>query len=257
MGESVEYQVNGGVAWITLNRPDNHNAMTSSLTSELDEAFELANKDAVARIIVFGARGRTFCAGADLKSRGKGAIGVPGRYGASPYVSILTQIMDGAKPVVGRIQGSAFAGGLGLVAACDVAVCVEAAHFAYTEVRLGLAPWMLSVVLERKGALKPSAPYLLNGEKFDAHQAKAMNLIARVVPEAALDQAVQEEIDRFLLCAPNALIETKRIFRTVPTMPMAEAFTYAERASRAMFEGEEGQEGMAAFKEKRKPRWVP
>jgi len=257
MGESVEYEVKGGVAWITLNRPDNHNAMTASLTGELDEAFELANGDADARIIVFGARGRTFCAGADLKSRGKGAIGAPGRHGASPYVSILTQIMEGAKPVVGRIQGSAFAGGLGLVAACDVAVTVETARFAYTEVRLGLAPWMLSVVLQRKGALQLSAPYLLNGEKFDAQQARAMNLIARVVPESGLDRAVQEEVERFLLCAPNALFETKRIFRTVPGMPMHEAFTFAEKASRALFEGEEGQEGMTAFKEKRKPRWAP
>lgn len=257
MGESVEYQVKDGVAWITLNRPDNHNAMTASLTSELDEALELANQDANARIIVFGARGRNFCAGADLKSRGRGAVGAPGRHGASPYTSILTQILDGAKPVVGRIQGGAFAGGLGLVAACDVAVTVDTARFAFTEVRLGLAPWMLSVVLQRKGALQLSAPYLLNGERFDARQAQAMNLVARVVPEAELDQAVQEEVDRFLLCAPNALIETKRIFRTLPGLAMQEAFTFAEKASRALFEGEEGQEGMTAFKEKRKPRWAP
>lgn len=256
MGESVEYEVRGGVASITLNRPDNHNAMTASLTSELDEALELANHDGAARLIVLGARGRHFCAGADLKSRGKGAVGSAGRHGASPYTSILTQIMEGAKPVVGRIQGGAFAGGLGIVAACDVAVTVESARFAFTEVRLGLAPWMLSVVLQRKGALALSAPYLLNGERFDAHQARAMNLVARVAPDEALDQAVQEEVERFLLCAPNALVETKRIFRTIPTMPMQEAFTFSERESRKLFEGEEGQEGMAAFREKRKPRWA-
>ena len=257
MGESIEYEVKGGVAWITLNRPDNHNAMTASLTSELDEALEDANRNDQARLIVLGARGRTFCAGADLKSRGRGALGSPGRHGASPYTSILTQMLDGTKPVVGRIQGSAFAGGLGIVTACDVSVVVESARFAFTEVRLGLAPWMLSVVLQRKGALTLSAPWLLNGERFDAHQARAMNLVERVVADEALDQAVQEEVDRFLQCAPNALVETKRIFRTIPAMAMEEAFAFAEGESRKLFDGEEGQEGMAAFREKRKPRWAP
>jgi methylglutaconyl-CoA hydratase len=257
MGDSVEYEVRNGVAWITLNRPDNHNALTAALTGELDMALDEANHAPDARLIVLAARGRHFCAGADLKSAGRGAVGTGGRHGASPYTSILTQLLEGAKPVVGRIQGGAFAGGLGLVAACDVAVAAQTARFAFTEVRLGLAPWMLSVVLQRKGALASCAPYLLNGERFDADQARAMHLVRRVAPEEALDQAVQEEVERFLLCAPGALGETKRIFRTIPTMPMPEAFAFAERQSAALFQGQEGQEGMEAFREKRKPRWAP
>jgi methylglutaconyl-CoA hydratase len=256
MANAVLYEVREGVAWITLNRPENHNAMTAELTAELDEALERANADDGARLIVLGANGRHFCAGADLKSSGRGAVGSPGRHGPSPYTSILTQMLDGSKPVVGRIQGGAFAGGLGMVAACDLAVTAESARFAFTEVRLGLAPWMLSVVLERKGALALAAPWLLNGERFDARQAQAMNLVARVAAEDALDQAVREEVERFLLCAPNALRETKRILRTLPGMPLAQAFALAAEESRKLFEGPEGQEGMAAFKEKRKPRWA-
>ena len=256
MGESVLYEVRDGVARITLNRPDNHNAFSASLTAELDEALEDANRNPAARLILLAANGRNFCAGADLKSAGRGAVGGGGKHASSPYVSILTQIPDGDKPVVARVQGGAFAGGLGLVAACDVTVTVDSARFAFTEVRLGLAPWMLAVVLQRKGALALCAPYLLNGERFDAPQAKAMNLVERVAPEAELDRAVQEEVERFLLCAPVSLRETKRLLREIPAMPTAQAFVHAEQASRALFDGEEGREGMAAFREKRKPRWA-
>ncbi|MCZ6552736.1 MAG: enoyl-CoA hydratase-related protein [SAR324 cluster bacterium] len=257
MGNSVEYEVRDQAAWITLNRPENRNALSVELTGELDRYLDQASREESARAIVLAGNGRHFCAGADLKNAGKGAVGSAGLHGTSPYTSILTQIMDGSKPVIARVQGGAFAGGLGLTVACDVVVAGESARFGFTEVRLGLAPWMLSVVLRRKGVLTRSAPYLLNGERFGAQEALAMNLVQRAVPDDGLDAAVEEELERFRQCAPHALAETKRIFRTVPTLPMGEAFAFAEKASAALFNGEEGQEGMAAFREKRKPRWAP
>ena len=256
MGESVLYEVRDQVAWITLNRPDNHNALTSELTEELDEALEKANLDDGARLIVLAANGRHFCAGADLKRSGQGALGTRGRHGPTRYTSIVTQILEGAKPVLARVQGGAFAGGLGVMSACDIVVAAESSKFAFTEVRLGLAPWMLSVVLQRKGALQACAPWLLNGERFDAHQGMALNIVQRVAPDAELDAALREEVDRFLLCAPNALKETKRLLRTVPRMALTEALEFSAQESAKLFASEEGQEGMAAFKEKRKPRWA-
>jgi methylglutaconyl-CoA hydratase len=257
MGESVLYELRDQVAWLTLNRPDNHNALTAELTEELDEALEKANSDDGARLIVLAANGRHFCAGADLKRAGQGAVGIRGRHGPSRYTSIVTQILDGPKPVLCRVQGGAFAGGLGVMSACDIIVAAESSKFAFTEVRLGLAPWMLSVVLQRKGTLQASAPWLLNGERFDARQALAMNIVHRVAPDDGLDAALREEVQRFMHCSPQGLRETKRLLRTVPTLQLREALEFSAQESAKLFASEEGQEGMAAFKEKRKPRWAP
>ena len=256
MGDSVEYRIAERIAWITLNRPDNHNALSDALTGELDDAVHQANADDGVRFIVLGAKGKTFCAGADIKAAGQGTVGGGGLHGPSPYVSILNQLLDGPKPVVGRIQGGAFGGGLGLVTACDIIVAAESVPFAYSEVRLGVAPWMLSVVLQRKGVLTASAPLMLTGERFDAHKAQEINLVHKVVPDEALDQAVREEIEKLLACGPKALQDVKRIAQTIPALSLQEGFAFAERASAALFGSDEGREGMAAFREKRKPQWM-
>lgn len=256
MDAAVDYRVERHAAWITLNRPDNRNALTSELSEALDEAMERAIADEAVRVLVLAAKGRHFCAGADVKAGGRGAVGSGGRHGSSPYVSVLNQMLEGPKPVVGRVQGGAFGGGLGLVTACDMVVAGDSARFAYSEVRLGLAPWMLSVVLQRKGALQPSAALMLTGERFGAKRARELFLAHRVVADDDLDAAVGEELEKLRAGGPNALREVKRIFRTVPGMPLADAFAYAEQASRTLFEAEEGAEGMAAFREKRKPAWA-
>jgi methylglutaconyl-CoA hydratase len=242
----------GPAAWITLDSPENRNALSADLVRELGVHLRNASDDPAVRAIVLTGAGSAFCAGADLKNRGD--MGDGG--GGNPFVDILRLMRDGPKPVIAAINGAAFGGGLGLVAASDIAVAVAGAKFSFSEVRLGLIPAMISVVVLPKLGEHQTMRLFLTGERFDAERALDYGLLHRVAPEDGLAAAVQEEVDAIAKGGPIAIAEAKRLVRHVARVPEDEAFRYAEAKIAALFASAEAAEGMAAFVGKRPPRWV-
>ncbi len=207
-------------------------------------------------MIVLTGVGKSFCAGADLKGRGGGAVPEGQQGGRPPFSRAITDLWNSPKPVIGRIQGGAYGGGVGLMATCDFAICVDTLNFAFSEVRLGLAPSIISVFVLRKLSLPEATRTFLTGERFSAAEAVRMGLIHRAVPGEALDQAVAERIEALRACGPRALREVKTLLRTVPGLSLEAGLDWAETKNAELFNSEEGREGMAAFAAKRPPAWM-
>ncbi len=250
--EATLYDVQGGAAWITLNRPENRNALAQILVTELDEHLAAANDDPNVRCIVITGTGPAFCAGADLKNQGK-----PGERSGPAFPEVLKHIIDSPKPVIAAVNGAAFAGGLGLVGACDIVIAAEDAQFSFSEVRIGVIPAIIAVVCVPKLGIHHAMKLFVSGERFTGAQAVGFGLAHRAVAKDRLRAAVQEEIDMVCLGAPNAVVECKKLVRrAAEARPIDEAFRDMEAWSKRMFAAPDGQEGMAAFREKRKPAWV-
>jgi methylglutaconyl-CoA hydratase len=250
----VEYEVRGRAAWITLASPETRNALSSAMIDGLGAALVRGTDDPAVRVIVLTGRGPAFCAGADLK-RGGAAV-APGGGQRNPFVDVLKGMWDGPKPVVVAANGHAFGGGVGLVAAADVALAVESATFSFSEVRVGVIPAMISVVVLPKLGVHQTMRLFLTGRRFDAREALGYGILHRVVPVEGLEAAVLEEVDAIVQGGPIAIAEAKRLVRTVARLPMDEAFAYAEAKIAELFASAEAAEGMAAFAQKRKPSWV-
>lgn len=242
----------GNAAWITLDSPENRNALSAPLVAELRGHLLAATDDPEVRSIVLTGEGRAFCAGADLKSQGD--MGEAG--GSNPFIEILKLMRDGPKPVIVAANGHAFGGGLGLVAAADIAIGVESAKFSFSEVRLGVIPAMISVVVVPKIGENQSMRLFLTGERFEARRAVEYGLLHRAVPDAELEKAAEEETDAIALGGPIAIREAKKLVRLVSRLPEDEAYRYAGAKIAELFASAEAAEGMAAFLEKRPPRWA-
>ena len=255
-GELVHLVIAGGVATITLDSPHNRNALSRTLMSDLERHVHAAVADSRVRVIVLTGNGTVFCSGADLKERREPKPADAGAVGPAALVSIVTALWQSPRPVVGRINGAARAGGLGLMCACDIVVAVETATFAFSEVRVGVAPAIISVVtLPRLGPTR-GLELFLTGDPFDARAAVGYGFINQAVPPAELDAAVARYVASLLKGAPDALAETKRLVREVPGLPMAEAFERMAGLSARLFASAEAREGMRAFAEKREPAWT-
>lgn len=253
--ELVHLDLAGAVATVTLDSPSNRNALSRQLMADLDRHLTAALGDDRVRVIVLTGAGPVFCSGADLKEQRTANESGSGQTGPGGLVPTLKAMWNSPKPVVGRINGPARAGGLGLVAACDIAVGVDGATFGFSEVRLGVVPAIISVVCLPKLGPTKGMELLLTGEPFDASEAARLGLINAAVPAEKLDEAVGGYVAQLLKGAPNALAECKRMVREVPTMPMDEAFDRMAVLSARLFASEEAREGMTAFAEKRSPRW--
>jgi methylglutaconyl-CoA hydratase len=236
------------VRTLTLDSPHNRNALSSQLLEELDRALRDATGDDDVRAIVLTGAGTVFCSGADLAERGSAA---PNR-----MPDILTCIVESPVPVIARVNGPARAGGLGLIAAADLAVAATASTFAFTEVRVGVAPAMILVPALRVMDPRFLARMTLTGERFDARAAAEAGLLTAVVDdEAALNAWVAAQTDALRQAAPGAVRATKGLLRGLPGRGWAESLTEAAHTSAALFAGAEAAEGMAAFLEKRRPAW--
>jgi methylglutaconyl-CoA hydratase len=251
----TKYERRGAAAWVTLDSPQNRNALSDALVAELGHHLGVAMGDDAVRVVVLTGNGPAFCSGADLKSGGGGVVG-PDTGKRNPFVEILMQMFDGPKPVIAAVNGHAFGGGIGLVSAADIAIAVDSARFSFSEVRVGVIPAMISVVVLPKLGVHNTMRLFLTGARFGAAEAAGYGLLHRVVSPADLGAAVQEEIDSIALGGPTAVAEAKRLVRVVARLPMDEAFAYAERKIAALFVSDEAAEGMAAFAAKRAPRWV-
>jgi methylglutaconyl-CoA hydratase len=251
--EATLYEISGDAAWITLNRPENRNALSAILVNELHAHLVAAIADPQVRCIVLTGAGPAFCAGADLKNPpGSGAGG--GRAASLPEV--MTLMLESPKPVIAAINGAAFAGGLGLVGASDIVVAVEDVQFSFSEVRIGVIPAVISVVCIPKLGTHHAMKLFLTGERFTGRQAVEMGLAHRAVPAGQLRAAVQEEIDMIKLGGPNAVSEAKKLVRRVSTLSVEDGFSETGQWSTRLFQSPEAAEGMAAFREKRQPAWV-
>jgi methylglutaconyl-CoA hydratase len=250
---ATQAELRGSALWITLNRPQARNALSADLVASLLGDLSAAQSDPRARVIVLTGAGSAFCAGADLKNRGD--MGGEGR--GNPFVEILRLIRHGEKPVIAAVNGHAFGGGIGLVAASDIAIGADSALMSFSEVRIGAVPAMISVVVLPKLGPHQTMRLFLTGERFDAQRALAYGLLHRVVPAAELERAVEQEVQAIAQGGPNALREAKQLIRTVEQLPEDEAFAFAEKKIAELFASDEAREGMRAFAEKRPPRWAP
>ncbi|MCZ0943704.1 MAG: enoyl-CoA hydratase-related protein [Gammaproteobacteria bacterium] len=251
--EATLYEVREGAAWITLNRPENRNALSAVLVNELFDHIQGALADDAVRSMVITGAAPAFCAGADLKSP-PGEI-VDGQRSV-PYTDVMGAILESPKPVIAAVNGPAFAGGLGLVGAADIVVIAEEAQCSFSEVRIGVIPAVISVVCLPKLGVHHGMKLFLTGERFNGSQAVTMGLAHRAVPRAQLAEAVQEEVEMINLGGPIAVTECKKLVRRVPELSVEEGFEVTSEWSGRMFRSAEAAEGMAAFREKRKPSWV-
>ena len=251
----VHYAVAAGVATVTMDSPHNRNALSAALMGGVLDSLQLALEDDAVRVIVLTHTGRVFCSGADLKetqAAGSGS-GIP----VASLPAILRTIWESPKPVVARIGGPARAGGLGLVGACDLAIAAEEATFAFTEVRLGVIPAVISATVLPRLAPRAAAELFLTGRVFDARRAEEIGLLTTAVPAAELDSCVREYADMLVRGAPGALAGTKQLLRRAPARDLGAELDELTGLSVRYFTSEEGREGVAAFREKRDPAWVP
>ena len=253
---AVLYTVLDGVATVTLNRPEQRNTLNADSLPPLLAALQDAATDEQVRAVVLTGSGNTFCSGADLS----GAASDAGGFAASGprlTASVLQTLLDHPKPTIARVQGHVAGGGNGLVAACDLAVAAQDARFAFSEVRVGVAPAVISVVCLRVMAPRQAAELMLTGERVDAQRALRAGLLTAVVPAADLDAAVGAWCAQLRLGGPAAVAATKQLLRRVPTLSRDAAFAYTSELSARLFAGEEAAEGMAAFVQRRQPSWAP
>jgi methylglutaconyl-CoA hydratase len=251
--ELVHLDVDRGVGTITLDSPANRNALSAQLRRELLAALDTAIGDGAVRVIVLTHAGPVFCSGMDLKeTRGASAD----EQGVMEFPAVLERIWTSPTPVVARLAGPARAGGVGLVAACDLAVAADSTTYAFSEVRIGVVPAVISVTVLPRLAARAAHELFLTGETFDAARAVAIGLLTRSVPADELDAEVARCVDMLRRGAPGALAATKQLLLGPPTGPMSERFAAMLELSAGFFAGEEGQEGMRAFAEKRPAAWV-
>lgn len=250
--EAVRYSVADGVASLTMDQPHNRNALTPALLDGLADGLDTALADSTVRVVVLTHTGPAFCAGADL-SAGRSTAAAP----RSGLADILGGIQDAPKPVVARIAGHCVAGGVGLAAACDLSIAADTARFGFTEVRIGVAPAIISVVCLPKLRRADALDLFLSGERISAGRAAEAGLITRAVPPEQLDAEVTAMVARLLAAGPEALAAAKRLVYEVPGMQRSAAFTRTTELSRSLFASAEAAEGMAAFREKRPPSWAP
>ena len=251
MSDLVRYESADEVATITLDSPATRNALSSVLLAQLREALAGALSDPGCRVVVLTGADPAFCSGADLKESRTSPGAASGL-----FPQVLQLIWDSHKPVVCRVNGSTRAGGIGLVAACDIAVASQSATFAFSEVRIGATPAIIAVPCLRRMEPRAAAGYFLTGETFDAQRAAEIGLLTGAVPKIQLDEEIARYTDLLLRGAPGALAATKRVLREAGSVPVATGLARMAELSADRFASEECQQGMTAFAEKRAPSWA-
>jgi methylglutaconyl-CoA hydratase len=244
----VKVDGDGAVRTLTLDSPHNRNALSSRLLDQLADGFRNATSDPAVRAIVLTGAGTVFCSGADLSESGE--------FRTARMAEMLSIIAAAPLPVIARVNGHARAGGLGLIAASDLAVAPKGATFAFSEVRVGVAPAMILVPALPMVERRVLARTMLTGESFSAEEAAASGLLTDVVEdEASLDAWVQGTVDSILKSAPGAVAATKALLASLPEQSFEEGLATAGRRSAELFAGPEAAEGMEAFLQKRRPSW--
>jgi methylglutaconyl-CoA hydratase len=260
MSQALLVDTRGGVATVTLNRPEVRNAFDDALIAALAATFKALDDDEGVRAVVLAGNGPAFCAGADLNwMKRMAGYGYEQNLHDAMGLAVMLQTIDRMKkPTIARVHGPAFAGGTGLVAACDIALGTPEARFCLSEAKLGLSPATISPYVLRAMGERAARRYFLTAEVFDAEEALRLGMLSGLVPAAQLDAAVESLLKHLLAGGREALAKIKDLIRSVASEPIDDAMV-ADTAKRIaeIRVSPEGREGIASFLEKRKPSWVP
>jgi len=259
MAETLIVETRGGVATVTLNRPEIRNAFDDKLIASLAGTFKALDDDEAVRVVVLAGSGPAFCAGADLNwmKRMAGYSYEQNLHDAMGLAVMLQTLDRMSKPTIARVHGPAYAGGVGLVAACDIAVGTPAAEFALTEAKLGLSPATISPYVVRAIGAQAARRYFLSAERFGADEALRLGLLSALVAPEALDATIEGLLKHLLAGGRAAHARIKDLIRAVSSAPLDDALI-ADTARRIaeIRVSPEGREGIASFLEKRKPSWL-
>jgi methylglutaconyl-CoA hydratase len=256
----IEVEQHGAARWLWLNRPEVRNAFNDALVSDISAAFADVEATTDTRVVVVASRGPAFCAGADLNwMRSMASFSHADNHADALKVARMFHAVHScSRPVIARVQGDAFGGGVGLAAACDIVVAADVANFILSEVKLGLVAATISPHVVRAMGARQAARYMLTAEKFDAARALDLGLVHDIVAPGALDAKVERLVQQLLGASPAALAATKRLLADVVETPMDDVLLAATAKCIADARvSAEGREGIAAFLEKRAPGWAP
>ncbi|HRX83914.1 MAG TPA: enoyl-CoA hydratase/isomerase family protein [Phycisphaerae bacterium] len=259
MPEFVHHAIYKGIATVSLNRPDLHNAFNDAMIAELAAEVRTVQADANVRVVVLAGEGRSFCAGADLAwmQRMVNYTQAENVADAQALADMLRVIRDCPKPTIARVHGPVYGGGVGLVAACDMAVALKKVTFCLSEVKLGIAPAVIAPFLAERIGAGPLRRWALTAEAFEAATALRMGLIHEVVDQPEeLDAWIREIAEAVRKTGPNAVSACKRILHEVAHQSFDDAVAGCVQRIAELRTGKEGQEGLKAFLEKRKPKWA-
>lgn len=255
----VDISIDGrGVARLTLNNPDKHNILTPETIAGLTQAAATLGADPSVRVVVLTGEGKSFCAGGDLTWMQKAmAVDGPTRNAEARKLATMLQAMNTMpKPLIGRIQGQAYGGGVGMMSVCDVAIGVTGARFGLTETKLGVIPATIApYIIARMGEARARRVFM-SSRIFDAEEAVALGILARVVAPGDLDAAIEAEVAAYLKCAPGAVADAKALARRLGPVIDDAVIEMTVQSLVGRWEGEEIREGIAAFFEKRSASWV-
>jgi methylglutaconyl-CoA hydratase len=254
----VEVERQGATARVWFNRPDVHNALSAELGAALVDALGALRGDASCRVVVLGGRGPSFCAGADIGAMKSSAnasfddnLAEATRLGA-----MFAALADFPKPVVGRVHGGVYGGGVGFCCACDIAVSSDDAKFGLTEVRLGILPGLISPYVIRRLGDRAAREVMMTGERFDARRALELGVVNHVVPAAELDAKVDERVGELQKGGPHAQARLKQLFVRWRELGWDDYRRSLPETLATVRSGDEAKDGLAAFLEKRKPGWL-
>ena len=250
----VQRRLEAGVLLLTINRPQQRNALSAAVVQQLQRWISEADADpAVRALVITGAGDRVFSAGGDLSSIGEGAVAA--HDGRRAYGSLLLSLQACRKPSIARVNGHALAGGLGLVLACDLAVAADDVELGTPEIDVGLFPMMLMALLQRHLGRKRALELVLTGERLSAFKALELGLLNRAVPRAELDGATFALAQALCGKSQATLALGRRAFYTAEDLPLAQALEYLAAQLSLNVTLEDAAEGVTAFLEKRKPQW--
>ncbi|MBW6423510.1 crotonase/enoyl-CoA hydratase family protein [Rhizobium sp. XQZ8] len=247
-----------GVAILTLNRPDKHNAMNAAMIAELADAAKRLAADEAVRVVVLAAAGPTFCAGGDLGwMRDQAAKDRQGKIDGATELALMLKALDELpKPLIGRVQGNAFGGGIGLMSVCDIVVAVEGVQLALTETRLGLIPATIGPYVVRRIGEGHARRFFLNARRFDVAAGRDIGLVSVVCPADELDAAVEAEVAAFLECAPGAVASAKTLVQALARDAADDPVGYSIGLLADRWESDEGRAGIEAFLARQPMPWV-
>jgi methylglutaconyl-CoA hydratase len=254
----IEVGIEGPVARVWLNRPEQHNALGAELVRDLVATLHHLAHEASTRVVVLGGHGRSFCAGADITAMKASANATfeENLAEAERLAGLFAAVAEFPKPIVGRLHGAVLGGGVGLTCACDIAVASDDATFGLTEVRLGILPAVISPYVIRRLGDAHARELMLTGERLGAADALRVGLVHHVAPAAQLDARVDERVGELLKGAPYAQTRTKTLLERFGATSWDEYRAALPRTLAEVRSGAEAKDGLAAFFEKRKPRWM-
>jgi methylglutaconyl-CoA hydratase len=255
--ETIELQRKKDITTIILNRPKVHNSMNEKLMKELTSCFKKINNDKKTRIIILTGKGKSFSAGADLNWMKSMA-----NYSKKENIQDSKLLLDlfetiykSPKPVIGLINGHAFGGGIGLIAVCDITIAPPDIKFAFSEVKLGIIPSIISTYIVRRTGISNMRRLFITGERFNSQYAKQIGLIDYIVPEEEIEAEIQKNIKKIKTSGPNAIIEIKKLIEKYQKTDIEKYKEHTVKKISELRISEEGQEGIKAFLEKRKSKW--